>query len=111
MPTDEEWAGLVAKLDSLIESIKPKTDTETAPPDARDKSLSKGISFFKTYLAKTLPKEKLDTLEFDELVLAAEMKSVITPAVNLNPAPPIKKTDSKTDQPDFLRATVSGGGE
>ena len=110
MPTDEEWAGLVSKLDALsydVESLKPKEDPDPTPKtDARDTSIAKGKAFFITYLDKVLPKEKLDTLSFDELVLAAELKSVIKPS-NLNPAPPISKTDAKTDnRPEWLIPTV-----
>ena len=113
MPTDAEWAELTAKLDSLtkeLEALKTPPAADSTPKlDARDTSLAKGKAFFLTYLDKTLPREKLDTLSFDELVLASELKSQISP-VKLNPAPPIDKTDAGTtdSRPAYLRATVEG---
>jgi hypothetical protein len=110
MIKDEEFAALVAKLDAAlvqIEALTPKEDT-TAKEDARDLSIKKGVNFLKTFLDGVLPKEKLDSFNFDELVLAAELKSQIKPS-KINPAPTIGKEDTKNDgRPSYLKATVGG---
>lgn len=104
MPSDADFVALAEKVDALIKALTPP---ETPKEDARDHSLAKGVSFFKTYLEKVLPKEKLDTLTFDELVLAAELKAQIQPP-QLNPAPPINKTDAKIDpRPKWLIPEVN----
>ena len=103
MPTDDDFQALVAKVDALAAALEPPT---TPKEDARDVSLAKGTSFFKTYLEKVLPKEKLDTLTFDELVLAAELKAQIQPP-KLNPAPPIDKTDAADPRPAWLIPEVA----
>ena len=103
MPTDDDFRALADKVDALITSLTPP---ETPKTDARDMSLAKGTAFFKTYLEKVLPQEKLDTLTFDELVLAAELKSQIQPP-NLNPAPPVEKQDAKSSIPEWMRPEVA----
>ena len=112
MPPDtpEDLIGdLAAKLDAVLARVAAlEPPLETPKTDARDTSLAKGAAFFKTYLDKVLPTEKLDTLTFDELVLAAELKSQIQPS-HLNPAPPLTpKPDATSDpRPDYLRPTVA----
>jgi len=100
MPSDADFVALTEKVDALIKALTPP---ETPKEDARDKSLAKGINFFKTYLANALPKEKLDALTFDELVLAAELKGHTPPALNPAPAP---KNDAKPGVPDWMAVEV-----
>jgi len=102
--TDEQFAELVSKMDTLskeIETIKKPPETPTADKtDTRDASLEKGKSYFRTILKDALPKEKLDALSFDELVLVAELKQNDS---HFNPPPQINKTDTKVEtRPDFL---------
>lgn len=108
--TDEQFAELVSKMDTFskqLESLTPKEQPDPADKiDTRDTSLAKGKAYFLTFLKDTLPKEKLDTLTFDELVLAAELKhsNLMT---GFNPPPPITKTDTeKDDRPYYLIPTV-----
>ena len=111
MPTDEEYKELVSKLDSLTkkyEELKPKEDADSTPKeDARDVSIKRGTSFLKAFLEKDLPKDKLDTYTFNDLLVAAELKTSMKPASNLNPAPPLSKEDAVVDsRPEWQRPKV-----
>ena len=111
MPTDEEFTELVSKFDTLAEQyakLKPKEDADSTPKeDARDISIKRGTAFLKGYLEKDLPKEKLDTYTFNDLLVAAELKTSMKPPKTLNPAPPIDKEDAvKDSRPEWLRPTV-----
>ena len=102
--TDEEFAALVKKVDSLS---TPPVDP-IPKEDARDILLNRGAEFLRDYLKDNLPKEKLDSYSFNDLLVAAELKSHFKPSV-LNPAPPITKTDAKPDsRPSWLIPTIEG---
>ena len=103
---EKELAALVKKLDAFddltakvdaitktLEELKPKEDADKET-DPRDKSISEGAEFLKNFIGKALPEKKMDTMNFDQLLVAAEMKSTFKPANTLNPAPPISKTDA-----------------
>jgi len=111
MPTDEEFAALTSKFDTLfktVEELKPKADTDATPKeDARDISIKRGTSFLKSFLEKDLPKEKLDSYTFNDLLVAAELKTSMKPPITLNPAPPMSKTDAVVDsRPEWQRPKV-----
>lgn len=92
----DTYDDLVAKVDAIteaIEALKPKEDAEDET-DPRDKSITDGATFLKNYIGKALPEKKMDTMNFDQLLVAAEMKTTFAPANTLNPAPPIIKQDA-----------------
>lgn len=99
--SDDEWKAMSAKVDALIssvEALKPKEDTKP-PANPLQPLIDKGTIFMRTYLKDKLPKEKLDTLSYDELLLAADLASTLKPTVPLN-APPIGKSDTATPKTD-----------
>jgi len=99
----DTYDDLVKKVDTIIETIealKPKEDA-AEKPDPRDKSLAEGVTFLKSYIGKALPQAKLDTMNFDQLLTAAEMKTTLTPQNTLNPAPPISKKDATDMRPSW----------
>ena len=102
------FSDLVAKVDALtkvIDDLKPKQDTENIP-DPRDISIERGKAFLNSYLEKDIPKEKRDTYSFTDLLVAADLK-LARPTNQLNPAPPIEKTDAvKDNRPEWLIPTV-----
>lgn len=92
----DTYDDLVAKVDAIteaLEALKPKEDADKET-DPRDKSIADGAEFLKNYIGKALPEKKMDTMNFDQLLVAAEMKSTFKPANTLNPAPPISKKDA-----------------
>ena len=110
---EKELAALVKKLDSYedlvkkvdaisetLESLKPKEDAEPET-DPRDKSIKDGAEFLKNYIGKALPEKKLDTMNFDQLLVAAEMKTSLKPANTLNHAPTIEKKDATDKRPSW----------
>jgi len=102
--TDITIEEVSAKLDTLLVQLTPK---ETPKVDARDTSLTKGALFLRKHLEGVLPKEKLDALSFDDLLLVAEMKTEIKQPT-LNPAP-TSKPDAKIDpRPAWLIPTIEG---
>lgn len=112
--SDEQFAELVSKMDTLSKTVdkltqeKPPEETDsTDKTDTRDLSLKKGVDYFRNILKDALPKEKLDTLSFDELVLVAEIKQNDS---HFNPPPPIEKkdTDKKDTRPEWLIPKVGG---
>lgn len=112
MPTiEEQIAGLRTEMDTFsaaLESLTPKEDTNSTDKiDARDTSLAKGKAYFLTILKGALPKDKLDALTFDELVLAAELKSDLHPGFNSPPPITTEKADTD-DRPEWEKATVEG---
>ena len=115
MPKEEKNAELVAltaKLDALTKIVetlvKPPEDEPAPKTDARDVSITRGTAFLKEFLAKDLTKEKLDAYTFNDLLVAAELKTSIMPNLNLNPAPPLSKEDAVDDpRPAWLRPTVN----
>jgi len=107
MPTIEELMELINSLTAKVDALTPKEDVEDVP-DPRDESLEKGVSYFVKKLDGVLPKEKLDTLSFNELLLVAEMKGIVKKDSHDNPAPPldsITKKDVKLD--DHLGVEVN----
>lgn len=103
---------ILEKLDAMeqrLESLEhpPEEESIEEKTDARDLSLEKGKSFFKSYLKDALPKEKLDAYTFEELLVAAELKSTFSNST-VNPAPPLTKTDHKEDpRPSWMRPVVN----
>jgi len=110
--TDKQIEELIAKIDTLekkVVELTPKKDASVPKEDARDISIKRGTDFLKSYLAEDLPKEKLDSYSFNDLLVAADLKATMKPAINLNPAPPINKTDAVEDnRPEWLIPTIEG---
>ncbi|MCK5344917.1 MAG: hypothetical protein KAR20_16010 [Candidatus Heimdallarchaeota archaeon] len=115
--TEKQLAALIEKLDTVdkltekidtltkqVEDLKPEEET-VEKTDARDTSIEKGSVYLRKNLEKVLSKEKLDTMNFDELLVAAEMRDTIKPPT-FNPAPPISPKTDTEKRPGFLIPTV-----
>lgn len=68
---------LMKKIDSIAKEVKAlkKEDTEKEDSDPRDILLNKGEVVFRTLLKDNLSSEKLDTMNFNDLILAYELKA------------------------------------
>lgn len=101
------------KLDTLTKLLKAKEDAveETDDPnpkeDAKEKSIARGVKFLKSYIGDTIPKDKIDTYEFSDLITAADMKLAL-PGKRLNPAPPMDGGKKKEDAEDPMAWLTPG---
>lgn len=99
---------LTEKIDTLtqqVEDLKPEEES-TEKTDTRDISIEKGSVYLRKNLEKVLSKEKLDTMNFDELLVAAEMRDTIKPPT-FNPAPPIVSKKDTEARPSYLIPEVN----
>jgi hypothetical protein len=92
-PLAKKLDALSKKVDALIEKLAP---AEKEDADPRDALLKRYADAFRTILADALPKEKLDAMTPEELLIAHDLKTNIKVDSNeVGNNPPKGKTDAK----------------
>lgn len=94
-PILKKLDALTKKIDALEEKLAPEQKEDADP---RDALIKKGAEAFRGILADALPKEKLDAMSFEELLIAHELKSKLDSAKPKEVGNELKgKEDAKKD--------------